>query len=55
MSFLEPQQIVVKSLQTNFRSVTGFAGAAILGDGSVALVLDPLGLEHMCFESEMKA
>ena len=52
---LEPQQIVVKSLQTNFRSVTGLAGAAILGDGSVALVLDPLGLEHMCFESEMKA
>jgi two-component system chemotaxis sensor kinase CheA len=47
---LEPQQIVIKSLETNFRSVTGFAGAAMLGDGSVALVLDPLGLEQLCFE-----
>ncbi|HBZ55835.1 MAG TPA: hypothetical protein DEO88_10550 [Syntrophobacteraceae bacterium] len=47
---LEPQQIVIKSLETNFRIVTGFAGAAILGDGSVALVLDPLGLEQLCFE-----
>ncbi len=51
---LEPQQIVIKSLETNFRSVTGFAGAAILGDGSVALVLDPLGLEQLCFEPVLR-
>jgi two-component system, chemotaxis family, sensor kinase CheA len=49
---LEPQQIVIKSLETNFRSVTGLAGAAIVGDGSVALVLDPLGLEQLCFGLE---
>jgi two-component system, chemotaxis family, sensor kinase CheA len=51
---LEPQQIVIKSLETHFRSVTGLAGAAILGDGSVAVVLDPLGLEQLCFEPEKK-
>jgi two-component system, chemotaxis family, sensor kinase CheA len=49
---LEPQQIVIKSLETNFRSVTGLAGAAIVGDGSVALVLDPPGLEQLCFGLE---
>jgi two-component system, chemotaxis family, sensor kinase CheA len=49
---LEPQQIVIKSLETNFRGVAGLAGAAIIGDGSVALVLDPLGLEQLCFELE---
>jgi len=47
---LEPQQIVVKSLETNYRSVKGLAGATILGDGSVSLVLDLLGLEEMFFK-----
>jgi len=34
------QQAVVKSLSTNFRRVDGIAGATILGDGRVALILD---------------
>ncbi|MCK5771040.1 chemotaxis protein CheA [Algiphilus sp.] len=34
------QQAVVKSLTTNFRRVDGIAGATILGDGRVALILD---------------
>jgi two-component system chemotaxis sensor kinase CheA len=34
------QQAVVKSLATNFRRVDGVAGATILGDGRVALILD---------------
>lgn len=34
------QQVVVKSLETNYRRVTGISGATILGDGSVALILD---------------
>jgi two-component system chemotaxis sensor kinase CheA len=37
---LGQQQVVVKSLQHNFRSVDGIAGATILGDGSIALILD---------------
>jgi two-component system chemotaxis sensor kinase CheA len=51
---LEPQQIIVKSLEVNFRSVRGVAGAAIMGDGSVALVLDVLGIEEMLFKTRGK-
>jgi two-component system chemotaxis sensor kinase CheA len=34
------QQVVVKSLETNFRRMPGLSGATIMGDGSVALILD---------------
>jgi two-component system chemotaxis sensor kinase CheA len=34
------QQLVVKSLDTNLHSVPGVAGATILGDGRVSLILD---------------
>jgi len=34
------QQVVVKSLETNFRKVPGVSGATIMGDGKVALILD---------------
>jgi len=38
------QQVVIKSLKKNFRQVQGLAGATILGDGSVALIIDVPGL-----------
>jgi two-component system, chemotaxis family, sensor kinase CheA len=38
------QQVVIKSLKKNFRQIQGLAGATILGDGSVALILDLAGL-----------
>lgn len=38
------QQVVVKSLEKNFRRVGGIGGATVQGDGSVALILDPLGI-----------
>ena len=41
---LGQQQVVVKSLEANFRNVSGLAGATILGDGTVALILDVPGL-----------
>lgn len=41
---LSQQQIVIKSLQTNYKQVEGISGATILGDGSVALILDIVGL-----------
>jgi two-component system, chemotaxis family, sensor kinase CheA len=41
---LGQQQVVIKSLQTNYRRVPGVAGATILGDGSVALILDLPGI-----------
>ncbi len=34
------QQVVVKSLEANYQQVDGISGATILGDGSVALILD---------------
>lgn len=33
-------QVVVKNLETNYRRVPGISAATILGDGSVALILD---------------
>jgi len=44
---LSQQQIVIKSLETNYRNVTGLSGATILGDGMVALILDVAGLVTM--------
>jgi two-component system chemotaxis sensor kinase CheA len=44
---LGQQQVVIKSLETNFRKLDGIAGATILGDGRVALILDVPGLVAM--------
>ncbi len=41
---LGQQQVVVKSLETNFRKVDGITGATILGDGRAALILDIAGV-----------
>lgn len=37
---LGQHQVVIKSLETNFRRVKGFSGATILGDGRVAMIVD---------------
>ncbi len=34
------QQVVVKSLEANFRRVPGISGATVMSDGSVSLILD---------------
>ena len=44
---LDQQQVVIKSLEANYLSVPGIAGATILGDGNVALILDVAGLAEM--------
>ena len=41
---LGQQQVVIKSLEANYGHVDGVSGATILGDGSVALILDLAGL-----------
>ena len=41
---LGQQQVVIKSLEANFTKVRGIAGATILGDGRVALILDVAGV-----------
>ncbi len=44
---LSQQQVVIKSLETNFKKIDGLSGATILGDGTVALIADIVGLYHL--------
>lgn len=39
-------QVVIKSLESNYRKVHGVSGATIMGDGRVALILDIEALMH---------
>lgn len=48
---LESYQVVVKTLEKNFRGIRGVTGASLLGDGTVSLVLDPVGIEEMLLRS----
>jgi len=41
---MSQQQVVIKSLESNFRAITALAGATMLGDGHVALILDIPGV-----------
>jgi len=40
------QQVVVKNLETHYKPVAGVAGATILGDGRVALIVDVGGMQR---------
>jgi len=44
---LGQQQVVIKSLEENYKKVEGISGATILGDGTVALIVDISGLSKM--------
>ncbi|VUD56410.1 Chemotaxis protein CheA [Thalassocella blandensis] len=44
---LAQQQVVIKSLEQNYRRVDGISGATILGDGTVALILDIPGVVRL--------
>lgn len=44
---LGQQQVVIKSLETNFKRVRGISGATILGDGTVSLIMDITGLMEL--------
>jgi len=44
---LGQQQVVIKSLESNYKRINGVSGATILGDGSVALILDIPSLIRM--------
>lgn len=44
---LGQQQVVIKSMETNYKKVDGISGATILGDGTVSLILDITDLIHM--------
>ncbi|MFD2166501.1 chemotaxis protein CheA [Thalassotalea euphylliae] len=48
---LAQQQVVIKSLKDNYQEVGGISGATILGDGSVAMILDIPGIIDMALTS----
>ena len=43
-ALLGQHQVVIKSLEANYRRVPGISGATIMGDGRVALILDAASL-----------
>ncbi len=45
----EQQQVVIKSLEANYRQMEGISGATILGNGKVALILDVQGLIQLFY------
>jgi two-component system chemotaxis sensor kinase CheA len=48
-------QVVIKSLEANYRRVQGISGATIMGDGHVALILDVSAIAGMAKTSVQKA
>ncbi|WDE03035.1 chemotaxis protein CheA [Thalassomonas viridans] len=51
---LAQQQVVIKSLKDNYQQVDGISGATILGDGSVAMILDIPGMIQLAMKSAQK-
>jgi len=43
-NFLNQEQIVVKSLEKNFKKIKGIGAATIRGDGSIGLILDVMNI-----------
>ena len=52
---LSQQQVVIKSLERHFEKVRGLAGATVLGDGRVTLILDVPGLVALASAREPAA
>ncbi len=52
---LAQQQVVIKSLNENYQQVEGISGATILGDGSVAMILDIPGIIQMAQNNALKS
>jgi two-component system chemotaxis sensor kinase CheA len=51
-ALLGQQQAVIKSLETNYKRVQGLSGATILGDGSIALIVDVAGLVRLAHRKQ---
>jgi two-component system chemotaxis sensor kinase CheA len=49
------QQVVIKSMEQNFRKVEGIAGATILGNGTVGFILDVRGLLEIAHRGALVA
>jgi len=51
---LGQQQVVVKSLEANYKRIDGLSGATVLGDGSVALILDIPGITRLATQASQE-
>ena len=51
---LGQQQVVIKSMETNYARIDGVGGATILGEGTVALILDVPGLIRLAAERQVR-
>jgi two-component system chemotaxis sensor kinase CheA len=54
-NLLGQHQVVIKSLESNYRKVPGVSGATIMGDGKVALILDVDALVRTASFDEAKS
>ena len=54
-ALLGQHQVVIKSLEANYRKVPGISGATIMGDGHVALILDVSAIAAMARKNVQKA
>lgn len=54
-ALLGQHQVVIKSLEANYRRVNGISGATIMGDGHVALILDVSAIAGMAKSNMQKA
>ncbi len=50
----DQQQVVIKSLEANYRQMDAISGATILGDGKVALIVDVPGLIQLYFDRDKR-
>lgn len=51
---LGEEDVVVKSLAENYQNVEGIAGACVLGNGRVALILDPAAVIDLAVRSQVE-
>jgi two-component system chemotaxis sensor kinase CheA len=52
---LAQQQVVIKSMESNFQKVEGISGATILGDGTVSMILDIPGILNLSRQRRIAA
>lgn len=49
----DQRQVVIKSLEPNYKDIPGVSAATILGDGKVALIIDPEAIAKMATQTNV--
>jgi len=50
-SISDQRQVVIKSLEGNYGTIAGISAATILGDGEIALIIDPDGIANSAIDA----